>query len=150
MSIHFHNITPDNWRVFNKLKVKDGQETFVGSNVTILARAFAYREDNSQVYGICYDDLPIGLLMQRDYKEDGNLLCVLDQFMIAKQYQGKGFGKMAMQLWLSLIKKEDKYDSVTLCYHENDEIARNLYLSLGFRHTGKVDEDEVVMDYKLK
>ena len=150
MTVHLSGITPDNWRIFNSLKVKRGQEKFVASNLTILARAFAFREYNSCVHTIFYGELPIGMLMQRDYKDGGNLVCVLDQFMIAEQYQGKGFGKNAMQLWLSMIKNEEKYDSITLCYKDSDETARNLYLDMGFYHTGEVDEDEIIMEYNLK
>lgn len=150
MEIDFNAITPDNWRIFNSLKVKEEQEKFVASNLKILARAFAFRDYNSRVHAIYNGDLPIGLLMQREYEEDNKILCVLDQFMIAEQYQGKGFGKIAMQLWLSMLKNEDKYDSIILCYKENDEPARNLYLDMGFYHTGEVDEDEIIMKYDLK
>lgn len=150
MEIHFNAITPDNWRIYNALKVKDEQEKFVSSNLKILARAFAFREYNSHVHAIYNGELPIGLLMQREYEEDNKIFCVLDQFMIAEQYQGKGFGKIAIQLWLSMLKNEDKYDSIILCYKENDEPARNLYLDMGFYHTGEVDEDEIIMRYDLK
>lgn len=150
MKIRFAYITPDNWRTFNALKVKKGQESFVAENVVILARAFAYRDYNSRVYAIYDEDLPIGLLMQRDYEENNKIQCILDQFMIGEEHQGKGYGKAAMKLWLSIIEKEEKYDSIILCYKEGDEIARNLYLSLGFQHTGEVDEDEIIMRYDLK
>jgi diamine N-acetyltransferase len=149
MTIHFSNITPDNWRTFKSLKVKDEQEKFVASNVAILARAFAFREYNSRVCAIYNGDLPIGMLMQHDSDHD-SLVCVLDQFMIAEEYQGKGYGKSAMQLWFSMIKNEDTYDSIILCYIECDEVARNLYLGMGFHHTGEVDEDEIIMEYDLK
>lgn len=150
MEIHFSTITPNNWRIFNSLKVKEEQEKFVASNLKILARAFAFRDYNSHVHAIYNGDIPIGLLMQREYEEDNKIFCVLDQFMIAEQYQGKGFGKIAIQLWLSMLKNEDKYDSIILCYKENDEPARNLYLDMGFYHTGEVDEDEIIMRYDLK
>ena len=149
MNIHFSNITPDNWRTFNALKVKEEQKKFVASNVTILARAFAFRDYDSRVYAIYNGDLPIGMLMHHDL-EDDSLVCVLEQFMIDEQYQGKGYGKSAMQLWFSMIKNEEKHDSVILCYKEGDEVARNLYLGMGFHHTGEVDEDEIVMEYNLK
>lgn len=70
MKIHFGIITPDNWRVFNALKVNEEQKKFVASNVTILARAFAFRNYNSCVYVIYNEDLPIGMLMQRDYEDE--------------------------------------------------------------------------------
>lgn len=145
MTIHFSNITPDNWRTFKSLEVKEEQKEFVASNVTILARAFAFRDYNSRVYGIYKDELPIGMLMQQDLADDRRV-CVLDQLMIAKQYQGRGYGKYAMKLWLSMIKSEDKYDSIILCYIKGDEVARNLYLSMGFHYNGEVDEYEIVTE----
>ena len=52
MSIYFSTINPENWRAFNRLRVKDEQKAFVPSNEVILARAFAYREYNSKVHAI--------------------------------------------------------------------------------------------------
>jgi diamine N-acetyltransferase len=150
MSVYFGTINPENWRIFNALKVKEEQKNFVASNVAILARAFAYRDDNSHIHAIYNGDEPIGILMQNDYMENDKLSCVLTEFMIAEQYQGKGYGKSALQLWLSMIKNENKYDSIILCYKEGDEIAYNLYRNMGFCHTGVVDEDEIIMEYNLK
>lgn len=150
MNIHLETITPDNWRIFKALKVKKEQERFVAENIGILAKAYVYRDYNSKVYGIYDGDLPIGMIMQRDYKENGKLMCELDQFMIAEKYQGKGYGRAAIQIWISIIKDEKKYDSICLCYVEGDEAARNLYLSMGFDHNGIVDEDEIVMEYNLR
>lgn len=150
INIHFSPVTPDNWRIFKELKVKREQGKFVASNVTILARAFAFRNFNSCVYAIYNKDVPVGMLMQRDYEDSDKKICVLDQFMIDKQHQGKGFGKAAMQLWLSMVKSQNKYDSVILCYIQGDEAARNLYSKLGFNHNGEIDENEIYMEYNLK
>ena len=68
--IHFEEITPDNWRKINALEVKEEQKHFVASNVAILARAFAYRKDNSKVFAIYNNVNPIGLIMQRDFKDE--------------------------------------------------------------------------------
>ncbi|MPM71787.1 Spermine/spermidine acetyltransferase [bioreactor metagenome] len=149
MDIHFEIITPDNWRTFNKLKVNEEQKEFVASNLTILARAYAYRDFNSQVYAIYNEDIPIGLLMQREYEENNKLFCVLDQFMITEKYQRMGYGKAAMKVWIDLIKKQNRYNSIVLCYIEGDEVAKKLYLNMGFYHTGEVDGDEIVMKYIL-
>ena len=45
---------------------------------------------------------------------------------------------------------ENKYASIILCYIEGNERARDFYLRMGFKHTGVIDEDEVVMEYDLK
>ena len=149
MDLHFELITPENWRIFNALHVKKEQEHWVASNIAILARAYAYREHNSIVYAIYNCETPIGLLMQRDYIHNEITYCVLDQFMIAEPFQGKGYGKKAMQKWISLIKEDKKHDAIMLCYKEEDMIACHLYQSLGFKHTGEVDEDEITMEYQL-
>ena len=150
MQVRLENINPDNWRILNSLKVKAEQEKYIAANVSILAKAYAYRMDNSKVYAVYNESLPVGLLMQRDFVRDGQMLCILDQFMIAEQYQGKGIGKLAMQQWLTMIKTANKYEAVILCYIEGDEIARNLYDNMGFIHTGEREEDEIIMIYKLK
>jgi len=70
--------------------------------------------------------------------------------MIDKNYQDQGYGKVSMELWLSMIKKENRYSAIELCYIENDYIAEKLYKSLGFIRTPEEDdEDELVMRYEL-
>lgn len=149
MNIHFGEITPQNWRVFNRLKVKKDQEKFVASNVVILARAFAYKECDSQVHAIFCDDIPVGMLMEYGYEKEGKMVCVLSQLMIGEEYQRKGYGKKAMEIWISMKKQQGKYHCISLCYIENSHAAKNLYLNLGFEHTGEVDEDEIIMEYSL-
>lgn len=88
--------------------------------------------------------------MQRDYNFENKLICILDQFMIDGNYQGKGFGKKAMELWLSMIKSYNKYDNIKLCFVEVDIIAEKMYEGLGFiRILEEDDGDKLVMFYKL-
>ena len=47
MKINLVDITPDNWRKVNSLKVKPEQQKNVAIIVVILAKAFVYRLDNS-------------------------------------------------------------------------------------------------------
>lgn len=71
--------------------------------------------------------------------------------MIAENYQGQGHGKRALELWISKIESENRYDQVRLCYIEGDAIAENLYKNIGFiREPGDDDGDELVMIYKFK
>ena len=39
---------------------------------------------------------------------------------------------------------------VVLCYIEGDEAVKQLYLKLGFYHTGEAEEDEIVMEKRLR
>lgn len=147
-NIEFKEITPDNWRIINSLSVKEEQKNFAASNVTILARAFVYRKENAKVFAVYYSDKPIGLIMQRDWIDGEKIVCIMDQFMIDKKSQGRGFGKAALQKWLSMIEAEKKYSCVQLCYVEGDIAAKRLYENFGFYEIDK-DEDEIIMQKDL-
>lgn len=150
MDLEFKEVTPNNWRRINSLEVKDEQKEFVASNIAILAKAFAYNMYNSRVYVLYSEDNPIGLTMQRDFYHNEDIICILDQFMIDKNYQGKGFGKKAMKQWISIIKSKNKYNLIMLCYKKGDIVAEKMHQGLGFiRKPEEDDEDELVMIYKL-
>lgn len=151
INLELREITPDNWRKVNALKVKEEQKSFVADNTAILAKAFAYGNANSKVYAIYLEENPIGLIMQRDYMEEGKLKCILDQFMIDRNFQGLGYGKEAMKMWIDNIRNERIYDSIELCYIEEDYLAKKIYEKLGFIRIPEADdEDELVMRYNFK
>ncbi|MBR4471250.1 MAG: GNAT family N-acetyltransferase [Erysipelotrichaceae bacterium] len=143
--IHLETITPENWRL--DLSVRDDQRAFVTDRAEVLARAYAYREHRSQAFVIYNDDLPVGMAMYKDLDEFKAFH--LSQFFIDQRYQGKGFGYEAAAKILQMMKDDGKYNKVVLCYIEGDDAARNLYEKLGFRHTGVVEGNEIIMELKL-
>ena len=44
------------------------------------------------------------------------------------------------------MKADGVFRKVVLCYVDGDEPAKKLYEKFGFRHTGEVEEDEIVME----
>ena len=119
----------------------------MADRVTILARAYAYRESRSQAYIIYNDDLPVGMALYYDCDE----LCAYDlsQLFIDERYQGNGFGAEATRLLLEKMKSDGKYDKVILCYIGGND-ARKLYEKFGFEHTGDCDDNEIVMEKVLR
>ena len=138
-------IDPGNWRI--PLSVREDQKHHVADVTTILARAYAYREDNSAALHIALDGTPIGMLMYHDWADGG--CYILSQFFIDQRWQGQGYGYAAMQLLLDMFRKDGRYRKVDLCYCEGDEPAMRLYEKCGFVHTGEVDEGEVIMRLEL-
>lgn len=143
------DITPDNWRAFARLTVTDEQSPFVASNPLMLARAYAYRHEGSQVWGVQQAGQPIGLLLERDYHANGKGYCDLDQFMIAGEFQGHGYGLAALKLWLQQVRQQGKHKAVILCYVRGNDSAAKLFSSVGFQPTGEEDGDEIVMELAL-
>ena len=140
--IRLEPIGPDNWRL--ELKVSKAQENFVADQVTLLARAYAYRECRSNAYVIYSDSIPVGMALYYDCDE----LNAYDfsQLFIDERYQRNGFGIEAARQILERMKSDGKYDKVILCYIDGNEAARNLYEKIGFHLTGERDEDEIVME----
>lgn len=145
--IHLEEVTPDNWRKVNSLKVSKEQERFVASNVGILARAYAYRNEGGKALIIYNDNEMVGLVFYREWDN----CYILDQFMIDSRFQGKGYSKAALDFILRIMKEEGKYSRVELCYCKGNEAALNLFKGFGFchRHDEIEDGDEVVMELNL-
>lgn len=139
--IQLREITPGNWRL--PLRVSSQQEKYVANSMTLLARAYAYRHLGSVAYVIYEDELPVGMALYYDCPQ----LNAYDfsQLFIDERYQGKGYGKVATQLIIDRMKQERRFEKIVLCYVEGNEGAKVLFESLGFKHTGDVDEDEITM-----
>ena len=144
--IHLEDVTEFNWR--EELSVAEKQKKYVSEPMRLLARAYAFRNKGSCAYVIYNDEEPVGMALYHDCPE----LDAYDfsQLFIDARYQGNGYGRTAARLILERMKQEGKYDKVILCYIEGNDAARTLYESLGFQHTGEADEDEIIMEMKLR
>lgn len=144
-----------------KLEVFDNQKSFVATNNISIIEAYIAITENNDVFtfGIYKDDTPIGFLMigydvnsddegaPRIAKGNYNIW----RLMIDKKFQGQGFGKKAMDLALEFINTfpcgTEKY--CWLSYESENDIARQLYKSVGFVETDEKDGEEIVAIMKL-
>lgn len=134
------DINEDNWIEFARLSVDESQKNYLASNIGILARGYAYRTSRAKVIGIVADDKPVGLALVKDMDEEP--ACYdLQQFMIDKDFQGKGYGSKALDLILNELKDEHKYNNVEVCVKMDDAKAIHVYEKAGFVDTGYIDED---------
>lgn len=143
--IHIEEITPDNWRI--GLHVKEDQKKYVANATVLMARAYAYRSCRSKAFYIYNDDTPVGMGLYYDCDELN--LYDLSQFFIDERYQGKGYGYAAMQFIIAELKKDGKYNKVTLCLVDGDDAALSLYKKCGFTLTGDEDGEEIIMELNL-
>lgn len=139
--IHLEKITPYNWR--ENLNVSEEQKIYVSDRNAILARAYAHREHRSQANLIYHGDIPVGMILIYDCDKLGGY--DFSQLFIDKRYQRNGYGLQAAQLALEWMRADKKYNKVYLCYKEGNDAAKEMYLKLGFLHTGECDEDEIIM-----
>lgn len=142
--IRLVDVDPGNWRLH--LNVAQSQKTYVASSAVMLARAYAYRDQNSRAFIIYDDETPVGMCLYYDLPE---MECYdFSQIFIDERYQGRGYGKAAVRLVLNALKQDGKYNKVDLCYIEGNDTAKKLYEQFGFIEIDR-DEDEVIMELSL-
>ncbi len=123
-----------------KLSVTEEQQKFLDRPVGIVARGYVYRKENARVIGICEDEKLVGLALVKDMDEEP--ACYdLQQFMIDKRFQNKGYGTEALRQIIEQLKKEGKYICVEVCVNKADALALRVYEKVGFVDTGYIDED---------
>ena len=62
------------------------------------------------------------------------------RFMIDARYQGRGFGRRAMELVIAYVKTRPNATVLFLGHRREPGNAGGFYQKLGFEYTGKVEE----------
>ena len=152
MTITLREITEDSLFEICELEVNDNQTTFVAPNVYSLAQALFSKE--AWYRGIYHNDTPVGFIMLYDetLREIPPVAPAVEiwRFMIEIEFQGKGYGKRALQLIIKLIEQRACFDAVLLSYVPGNASATKMYESLGFLATGTINEGEIEMKLNLK
>lgn len=138
--IHLVDVNEENWLDIIKLKVDEEQQKYLDRPTGIIARGYIYRNCNARVFGIIDDTQMIGVALVRDFTDEP-LNYDLQQFMIDRQFQNKGYGTEALRQILNFLKHEDRFNSVEVCVHREDLAAIHVYEKVGFINSGYIDED---------
>ena len=157
--IELRKITRDNFGAVLKLKLADGQENFVASNIYSLAEAYVDSTNSEKPpmpFAIYNGEEVIGFTMMEfeEIDEDEFIFQTFGdktiynffRFMIDEKHQGKGFGRQAMKKVLEFLQTnpQGKADAIFLSYEPTNEVAKKLYESLGFVETGHIEDGEMV------
>ncbi|WP_326910255.1 GNAT family N-acetyltransferase [Sedimentibacter sp. MB31-C6] len=130
------------------LKLKKGQEEYVSHPIRSLAQAYVYYSQCIP-FGIYYAEKMVGYVMIiYDYDEETYNIW---HMMIDGIEQGKGYGRNALNCVLEYIRQKPfgKSEVVLLTCNPNNLSAYHLYKKMGFKETGKTDEDEVELKILL-
>ena len=133
------DVTEENWMAAASLSVKDNQKGYLAPAIGILARGYVYRGCNARVFVIETEEAVVGLALVREFTDEP-LGYDLQQFMIDRRYQGRGYGSAALGLILDELRREGRYDHVEVCVKKEDAAAIRLYEKHGFADSGYVDE----------
>lgn len=144
--LHLKTITKDNWIKAISLKVREDQVKFVATNVVSLAQLNFL--ENFHAKGIYFGEEMVGFTLYGLDEEDHEYW--IYRMMIDQKYQGKGYGKAAVQLVIENIQtmKEPHHQTISLSYESDNEHAKRIYEKMGFQEIdGLVIEGEQVARY---
>ena len=149
--VTLRQITAESVCSITQLSVSENQKHFVAPNAVSLAQAlFAPEAWYRAIYLV---EVPVGFVML----EDESLLLPsraspqvgVWRFMIDARFQGQGIGKVALLRVIEHVRSKCLFRVLELSYVPGPGCPELFYLGIGFRHTGKVDGDEVVLEFPL-
>ncbi len=141
MEITLKEITKDNWRQCINLKVGQGQQDFVASNLYSIAESKF--EPDWAALGIYQGEMMVGFTMYGRDSDEGSYWII--RLMVDEQRQGRGYGRAAMQEIIRRLKATPGCAEIKISFAPENKVAERLYRSLGFQHTGLVIEGETVL-----
>ena len=150
--ISLREITSKNLKSIIDLNVKEEQKDYVALNSVSIAQG--HYSKSAWFKGIFYDDRPVGFVMLDLIEEENK--CFLWRFMIDREYQGKGFGKIALTQVIDFVRSLNLYTYIATSYVPAENGAGGFYKNFGFieseeitKEFGIEDSDEIGMKYTL-
>ncbi len=149
--VTLREITAETVRSVIRLSVADSQKGFVAPNAVSLAQAlFA---PDAWYRAIYLGDEVVGFVMLEDqslrFPMPDKPKVTVWRFMIDANHQGQGIGRAALLRVIEHVRAKHLFDTLELSYVPGPGCPEPFYLGLGFLHTGRVDENEIVLALAL-
>lgn len=145
--VNFRPITKENFQAVIDMKRPEG-ETYVMPTVLSLAQAWLRRDEGTVHPFTIYDDERlVGFMLLDEVPERRHL--ILWRILFPNENMNKGYGSAAIAKVLALARESGKFDTISLNCNPNNSIAKHVYEKMGFRPTGEVEGDEIIMGQRL-
>jgi len=144
-NVSLRRITAKTVRAICNLSVSDNQKKFVAPNAVSIAQAYFSR--NARFRAIYADGTPVGFVMLYEAPKRGTYY--LWRFMIDARYQGRDYGRKALELVMKRVRKRPKAKALTLSVVKAENGAEAFYRRFGFNFTDKIEDGEHLMKLDL-
>ncbi|MCP4427264.1 MAG: GNAT family N-acetyltransferase [Chloroflexi bacterium] len=125
--------------------LSEQQQKMVAPNAVSIAQA--HFSDKAWFRAIYANDTPVGFIMLHDNAEKKEYF--LWRLMIASQYQGKSYGRKAVEALIEYVKTRPGASELLASYVPIEGGPEEFYRKLGFEPTGEVADGEIVMKLTL-
>lgn len=152
-AVTLREITAATVRAVCLLDVGESQKGLVAPNAFSIAQA--YFEPAAWFRAVYAGEAPVGFAMLYDPTRTpaphaGRDVCMLWRFMIDAAHQRRGYGIAALRLLIEHAHSLEGVTRLRTSYVPAPGNASPLYERVGFRPTGELDDDEVVLELVLE
>jgi diamine N-acetyltransferase len=146
--IKLKDVTARNWRAVARLKLAEGQEDLVASNLYSIAQSKF--DPNARPRAVYAGSELVGFLMYDVWEtKQKTREASIYRFMIDRRHQGKGYGRAALARALDEIKAVPAVRKVSIGYMPDNPVAKPFYASFGFVEVGRDEDGEINAELKL-
>ncbi|MFE4515969.1 GNAT family N-acetyltransferase [Kitasatospora sp. NPDC056783] len=141
-AIALEEITEDNWRDVADVAPADEQRRYVAA----LAARYLLLSQRGGVWtslGVRAGDDIVGHVMWAYDDEDGTHW--IGGMVVNAAEQGGGVGRAALAAVITRLSALPECREIRLSYHPDNSPAGRLYTSFGFRPTGDLEDEEIVV-----
>ena len=149
MRVELIDLSEDNMKQCFKLKVASDQEQYIASNEDSW-KAAKENEKVARPFVLISDGKIVGFTMfafDENY-EDPNDRYWLWRLMIDESLQGKGYGTAALRVIIQYFKDHGA-NNIRLSTKDSNTKALSMYRKAGFRDTGELNDEEIVLQLDL-
>ena len=150
-TVSLREITAETLLPVLRLAVADRQKGFVASNAVSLAQALYAPQ--AWYRAIHIGETPVGFVMLDDESllqpPPANPTIGVWRLMVDARHQRRGIGRAALLQVIEHARAKGVARTLELSYVPGPGCPEPFYLGLGFRHTGRMDDDEVVLALDL-
>jgi diamine N-acetyltransferase len=149
--VELREIDADTVRAITRLEVRADQQGFVAPNAVSLAQALFSPE--AWYRAIYVGDEPAGFVMVYDESQRAEPPAEprigLWRFMIDARFQRQGVGSIALEQVIDHVRARNVSRVFETSFVPGPGCPEPFYLRAGFRHTGRMDGAEVVLELPL-
>jgi ribosomal-protein-alanine N-acetyltransferase len=138
--VTLHEVDSSTWRPLWSVKAGRGQSRWVAPVPRYLA--FCLVSGDWQPLAIRDGERTVGFVMWARDPADGSYW--IGGFVVDRREQGKGYGRAALIALIETLRTKPGCRQIALSYLPDNDVAKRLYASLGFRETGEMEDDELV------
>lgn len=140
-AVTLREVTRENLHEVLRLRVAESQRSFVADNATSIAEAH-FSPEMAWFRAIYAGETPVGFLMLADEAEKQEYF--LWRFMIDARYQGRGYGRRALERLVEHVRTRPGATALGVSYVPGEGSPGPFYRRFGFEETGEVDDGETV------